>query len=615
MASPLHFRPLPPPAVTGFDFSDLDARIIQLSNREHPTKAERENLWLASCFLLREHAAAGRDIVQAKREIINRLWTFGVRLAQTEAANLHNLDRKFQRFTASGKVADRRIEANRARCAPKLSKEDRITLIKTAVYRCGGFVDFAWQTCLKENLLSAELIARHPAPKNHPARCPKNVRMQISPAIKQLYQYHVRPHHYANNVAPMVRDWDNVSAQDVYECDDKTLDVTCRVGKEENPKVTESFCRCQFMLMDDQKSEKALEFVLIAEANYNSKSIKRLFKKTFRKYGLPRKLQLENGMWKTAKLLGNNAANKLREEVENFGTHCGVQIGHALPGRSRTKIVELVFHQLDRKMYGVTGYIGSDEKTVKFERVKDAQLYTLEEWIVLLEKIVEDYNNTPRNIHGEFLTPNQAWEKNRRRNANGEIEPVPFLTPEFAYLLDAPPIHATVRPYGVQFKLAGESYRYHSDQLIDFQSNLFGQTVKVWFDPDASETAVVTDFKEQLYIPCVRVPKSPAFIQTEEDRMQFVKAGHPYRAFMRQVREHYSDLKPAYLAPHRPIVADVIARERARKIGDASKQARQLSSRIENTNFAESVALSAERRQQSIRELEEFERQNPTIFQ
>jgi hypothetical protein len=615
--SPPRRQEIPPPVMEGFDFADLAARVMQLQDRENPTTAERDNVWNATCQMLQDNAGAGRDVTQTKRIIIEWLWKYGPRLAETEAALTRNLERKHQLWIKAGKVTDRRIEANRARHAPKLSQEDRKTLIQVAVHQCGGLVDFAWQTCLKEKSLSAELMARHPAPKNHHARCPKNIRKQIAAVIAQLYQHHVHPHYNSNNVAPMQRDWSNVFAQDIYELDDKTLDVICEIVTEENWKVTRRKSRCQFIPVICAKSGKVLDFDAIAEANYNSVSIRTLIKKVCLKYGLPRKIQLENGLWKTAKLLGNNAKNKPFAEIENFGTRCGVEIRHALPGRARTKIVETVFRLLDRKMYGLPGYVGSDEKRMKFERVKDAQLYTYEEWITVLEKIVEDYNNTPSNsiVKGGFLTPNEVWEKCRRRNANGEIEPVSFLTPEFEYLLAAHCAQATVRNYGVQFTLAGESYRFHSDRLIDFQAGLFGQIVKVWFDPESPETAIVTDLKEQLFIPVIRITRSPANVETQEDVRRFVEAGGPHRSFMRQVRQHYSDLNPTYLAPRRPIVADVMARESARQIGDASKQARQLSTRISTENFEEFLVRSAEYRQKMVREQEEFERQHQHHFQ
>ena len=197
---------------------------------------------------------------------------------------------------------------------------------------------------------------------------PKSIRRQVATEIKALYLDNVRPHFNSNNVAPLTRDWSNVYAQDIYECDDKTLDVLCRITVEEKGEPVEREIRCQFLPMIDVKSGKILDFVLIGEAAYNTISIRTLITRTCKKYGLPGSFSFERGIWKIGKLLGNNAAGKPFAEVENFARRIGVPIHHALPGRARTKIVETVIRLLDRKMYGWPGYIGNDEMHKKFER-------------------------------------------------------------------------------------------------------------------------------------------------------------------------------------------------------------------------------------------------------
>src|SRR5208282_402494 len=154
-----------------------------------------------------------------------------------------------KRKKESGNLADKRREAGKKKRAPLLSAEDRAALIKLAVFKCGGLLDFAWQECLREKLLSHELLKRYRVPSNRRPQCPRTVRRQLAAEVAALYQEHVRPHFNSNNVAPITRDWSNVFAQDIYECDDKTIDVLCRITVEENGEQVERENRCQLLLM------------------------------------------------------------------------------------------------------------------------------------------------------------------------------------------------------------------------------------------------------------------------------------------------------------------------------------------------------------------------------
>ena len=388
------------------DCSALEIRLDLIANLPAPSVVERENLWNAAIDTYRAAILQGHKSGALKKELASWLWHHVPALGKSQVAIFRQLYRKIDRIAETGSLADKRREAAQDRRAPMLSKEDRTALIQKAVFECESHIDFAWQKCIKEKLLSAEILARYPARKGRRPRCPQNIRCQIQSNVEELYQHHARPHWNSNNIAPMTRDWSNVFAQDIYECDDKTLDVLYRSdeGKEN---------RAQFLPMIDAKSGKILDFVLIGESNYNSISIRTLMSKVCKKYGLPGKFQFERGIWKTGKLLGNNSTGKPFDEVENVGRRIGAPIHHALPGRARTKIVETVFKLLDRKMYGWPGYIGNDEMHRKFERARDNGLMSFDELFARLVAAVEDYNNTQSDsiVKGGYLSPKRSLGK------------------------------------------------------------------------------------------------------------------------------------------------------------------------------------------------------------
>jgi hypothetical protein len=488
-------------------------------------------------------------------------------------------------------------------------------LIQQAVFECGFFVDFAWQNCLNKKLLSDGLLKCYPASRSHRPRCPRAIRRQVAKEITALKQHHVRPHFNSNNVAPMTRDWSNVYAQDIYECDDKTLDVLCRVTVEDNGVQVDKEIRCQFLPMIDVKSGYVLDFVLIGESNYNSISVRTLINRVCKKYGLPNSFSFERGLWKNGKLLGNNATGKPFAEVENFARRIGVMIHHALPGRARTKIVETVIRLLDRKMYGWPGYIGKDEMHQKFERARENGLWTFDELFTHLVEAVADYNNTPSNsiVKDGYLTPNEVWKECRRKDERGQIVPAVKIPAQFEYLLAEHCAEVTVRDYGVKTSIGREQFQFHSAELVDFMSGLQGQKVKLWFDPGNTDSAVVTDLKEERFFPVTRVPNSPAHAVTPADFQMFAAASAPYRTYMRQVRQHYSDLKATYIPPFRATVVDVVSQVKAQARSEAkTKGNQQFIAR--QTRPVESSEDRAARSAAKRAAIEVFERENKYLF-
>ena len=557
------------------DFSALECRISNIANLQTPTLAERENLWTVA--VQTHHAAlqAGLRTAQVKKDLSVWLCARVPALGQSQVAIFRQLYRKIDRLAAAGNLADNRREDAKKRRAPVLSETDRAALVNEAVEVCGGLVDFAWQSCLRRKTLSAEILKRYPAPTNRRPRCPQRIRRQVAAEIAAVYQHRVRPHSNSNNVAPMTRDWRNVYAQDAYEIDDKTLDVLCRVTEEENGGPVEREIRCQFLPLIDVKSGKILDFVLIGEANYTSVSIRTLITRTCKKYGLPERFSFERGMFKNAKLLGNNARNRSFAEVENFATRIGIAIHHALPGRARTKIVETVFRLLDRKMYAWPGYIGNDEMHNKFERARDGGLWTYEELFAHLVKAVEDYNNTPSEsrVKDGYLTPNEVWQNCRRRNEKNEIVPVVKLPPEMEYLLAEHRAEVTVREYGVKTNIGSETFQFYSEELVHLARGFSGEKVALWFDPGNPDTAVVTDLKEERFLPVTRVPNAPAHATTPEEWQQFANASAPYRNHMRQLRQRQSDLKATFVPPFRATITDATAKVKAQARSEAKAKA------------------------------------------
>jgi hypothetical protein len=597
------------------DMSGLDAAYAGLGDNRNPTAMEKRGLWRAAVESLNEAIADGADAVLVKRDLAAWLFEKVPALSQSIPAIVRSLERKYARWKA-GINFDNRETANKARSTPALSKEDRDVLIGRAMFNHDGELDPAWVDCIRLKKFSREIIEAYPLPKRRRGRCPRAIREQVSAEKAQMMPWHRGPRHARLNGAHIERDWSNVFAGDRHSSDDKTLDVYFS-----NPDVpaTESLTRGQFLPMIDERSKKILDFCLVPDKSYNAFAIRSLIRRVCNRFGLPhRGWRFENGIWKSSRLLGNNRKGfSLTAIKENFASRLGLDIQHPKPGNARAKVVENVLGLLGRLMRGEPGYVGRDEAGEKMERVQRAILdvqagrltpaqagfYTLDEWMVRLHAVCEEYNNKQqesRVIGGnriEYLSPEEAYEKYQRRDTSGSLVPPVFLPPEQEYMLGEHMDNAMVKVNGVRFQLGKEPFGYNSPEL---QRHL-GEAVRYSFDPDAPSQIVVSDLKGSKFLA---VPRSGQ-LDAEAERDALRTECRKLEQFSAYARARYSELRSKFVPKRRPVLVDPEALEVGRKRADAKKN---LASERARSVAAETDKEKAELAHRRARADEFFER-------
>jgi hypothetical protein len=558
------------------DLGELECRLRLVVDKENPSTEERDCLWRIAVELLNEAVADGYDEAKAKVEIARCFDRFAVRLAKNQAAFIHNLERKLQRWDQTGSVSDLRMEANKAKRAPGLSQEDRDKIVQCAIFKKGGRLDLAWEECLRAKTLSAELIARYPIGRKR-VRSPKPIRRQLAAEIKRLNKQHIRPRHARLNGPYITRDWSGVFSNDWHSSDDITLPVY--FGAEG------TLTRGQFLPMIDVKSKRILDFVLIELKSYNAPTIRSLITRVCMKHGLPNKgWHFERGIWKDSKLIGGGEHVPGWAEVQNtFATRLGRRIMHALPGNARAKVVENVAGLLQNLMEGEPGYVGRDEQNVKYERVqkakkeveaggktyREAGFYSRAEWMFRLHEIAQEYNSRPQDsiVMGGRFSPDEAWEKFQERDSKGEIVGADKLPDELRYLLASHCDLVRVGRNGISFTLSGTTYRYKSEVT----GALEGEWLKIYFDHEQPDVLLISNPKGEdiRFVPCDFSP--PAFGATPDD---LARASGPNSAHLRAAKARYSDLPSKFVPPARPMVIEPDVREKARKIKEARTEGR-----------------------------------------
>jgi len=613
--------------VEGCDFTELALRVVRLADRQNPSLSEKNNLWRIACETFAELTRAGRDAAATKRLLASWLHKFVPALGNTEMAIVRNLERKLERHNSGQSVADLRRKAAKDRRAPKLSQADRDELVAYAVFKCDGELDPAWWQCLAGNKLSAEIKARYQLQTNKRTRCPRSIRDQVAKEISRLLAFHRSERQAKLNGPYIVRDWQNIFAGDYFSSDDITLPVLYYVP---DGNGWFELTRGQFLPLIDVRSKRILYFVLIDGKSYNAAAIRSLINKTGMLYGLPRKgFHFERGIWANASLLGGGTALPWEEAEQTFADRLGIRIIHSLPGNARAKIVENVAGLFQNLLPGEPGYVGRNEMVVKYDRVQKAKrevesrrlhpaeagFLSAEQWASQrLPELCAEYNAKPQqsDVFGGYMSPDEAWERFQLRDTAGAVVGLTRLPDDLRYLLASQRVPVTVRRGRVKLPFSKAHYTVSGSNLFD------GQELLAWYDPEAPETLIVTDHKNENVVCLRREILAPAYGATPDE---FKQATAAMREQNRHERARYCALASKYMPPTRANIADPASLEVGRRMESTKLEikSRPLPGALEyrNTqpqNDAEYLRKLDER-ERRLAELEEFERAHGKLFE
>lgn len=570
-------------SLQGIDFEALECRFQAVANPHSLTRKERLSILGCAAETLNSAIADGtEDEASAKRSVADWLGAQGLE------RSIRSLERDLVRLRKHKILFDRRAEVNKMKRAPVLSQADRDALVWRAIQPVGTNIDAAWIKCVREKLISQEIIDRYPLPKHRRPKCPKRIRSQIAAEVARLYPHHLGPRHARLIGADIRRDWSNVPSGAMYSCDDHTPDVYYYV-----PDGQDWFLmmRGQFLPVIDVRSKKILDFVLIDAPNYNALAIRCLFKRVCLRFGVPDIWHLECGLWKKSKLLGRGGSSRgssFTELEQNFAERLGTKIINALPGNAKTKVIENVFSLLVRRFPGEIGYVGNDEMHVKFERVRAAiaavekgpkngthpaalGLRSGDEWQARLEGHCTEYNNTAQESrvmggdHVVYKSPEVAWLDYRQRDASGAIVEPLILPKDLAGMLTDHQQQVQITRNGISL-LSGK-YRYRSTELAKY----VGEIMLASFDPDDPSVIVVQDLKGEIFLGVPLVPDVPALADPET----LTLGSKETAAFNRVAKARYSQLAAKWLPKGRPVIADAEAREKARNMEAARASCRE----------------------------------------
>lgn len=370
--------------------------------------------------------------------------------------------------------------------------------------------------------------------------------------------------------AHVERDYSKLVSMQVVNADDFTFPVYFWVPDELG---WYTLTRGQCLLMLDVRSWKVIAWSLQPERNYNSLVIRTLMNRVCAGWGIPNVWYFEQGIWKNALLVKDQAPAGWRDalswnESKSGWERIGVQFKHAI--RARSKPVERVGGLLQDLMHGVRGYCGRNEREdcpevtkramddVKFKRVQHpGELFlSFDEWNEQLGAIIDRYNAASQD--GEVLQglcPAEAFETHWPHT-----NPPAKMDANSWHLVShySRPVQVTAN--GISFRIGARKFTYRNERTGADR----GKEVLIHFDPECPDLLCVTDMnRKNPYL--VERARKVDFLAEPGDEVLELELGKA-AAHSKHPRARYHVLKARFAPTFRRNIVDVATAETAQEI-------------------------------------------------
>ena len=574
------------------------------------TTQQRAEIWTEAVnsyqAVLMNGKSPGATVEEVATELLRRF----PQISATREAAMRQLYRKVNRIETDGKIADLRSQANRKRQKGELSPEDRVAFNQALIYRHYGDIDKAWRDCLVNKKFSQELRTQNPIDETRRTRCPKWVRRQYTRRlIKRMLDLAHRPRKARQN-GPYIHNLHSHGAGNVFSIDDVTLEIYFKPPAGDPCPLR----RGQFFPLVDCRSKKILAIGLVNADGYRQDEPLIVVKRGFKHYGIAREIvHVENGVWEKGKLLGGRTYDSESEIKRNFAERLGIRLINSMPAAPRGKIVENILKLLQMRIRGNANWVGPDEKKLTFEHSKgaiqdvlsgrktaeEAGFWLFNEWFAFLrDVIVPEYNATKQmslvmgGTKEVYMSPNEAWEAFQPRDSNGETIGMDRLSEELEWLFDHREI-VNVGRNGIHLPYCG-GLNYKGGDSGKF----LGQDIIVYFDPEKTERVHISDLKQECW---GIVPQDAQIPRWTASREQLADAFGRIKEHDSRARMLVAEIKSAYKAPPRRIIADAAALEIGRGM-----QEREAALRSTRENTRRTINSDNRQLSNSRRELNEF---------
>lgn len=351
--------------------------------------------------------------------------------------------------------------------------------------------------------------------------------------------------------AYLVRDYENILSNDVWEADYHSCDFWVK-----DDKSGKQF-RPHLIVWIDVRSRKIMSFGLFESSN--SYGTVTTFKSAVKRYGIPKKVYLDNGREFLVSDFGGRGRRKKDASV-NYGTsilmRLGVKMHNAIPAHGQSKLIERFFktfkENFSKFIKTYTGGTPTERPESLLKTMEnDNNIPLLSKMNELVEAYIEyEYNVTTSYAAGlKGRTPNQCYRDclfEKRTACEEDLNLLLLRTEKLQ----------TVQRNGVKLTIKGEDIWYYSTELI---LNWQGKKVFVKYDPESLDTVRVYDENEK-YILTAEISKKGGYNFEEGADLEAIKEVNKKRRELKNAVKKYK--KSDIASPEATKIIEAIAREK-----------------------------------------------------
>lgn len=342
-----------------------------------------------------------------------------------------------------------------------------------------------------------------------------------------------------NYASTCIRDLTNMSSNQYWVADHHIFDVLVNCNGE--------IGRPWMSAWQDLRSKKIVGYVLNMVSNPNANIVIDSFAHAVERFGIPECVLLDNGKDYKAFDMFNN------ENFLSISNRLQISVVNANPYNAKSKPIERYFKTLEEKYCKfLPSYVGNDPKkrpeklSVTNKKVKDLDLaMPYDDFVKLVAKIVEDYNNTPHSGNGmNNRTPNEIYKTSFKK-------PLRLAAGEDGITLQSLFLRATkglsVTKNGVRVKVNNTiGYKYYDcDELIRIR----GKKVIVHYRGDDTEKVYVHDLLDR-YLCTAYMIRYSTQTGSENDLQAIKDTQHKNRKLREIVRAAKPDIPEANIATY-----------------------------------------------------------------
>ncbi len=581
------------------DFAELEQHLAACGNPHDPTETERAGVWTLALEKFTSLVRASESEKSAGRRVREFLFARAKFLSTTRNALRMAFERKLARWQADAGDA-KALRDRREENGPsfQLPGNDRDLLIHRAVFYYRGDIAPAWRDLLRGGKFSPDVLQRYTAAAAKKSYVPATVMDSISAEVEILTVMHQGPRAFDAIKGHVTRSYDGISSLQCVSGDDFTMNTYFYVP---DGNGWFELTRGQVILFIDFRSSRILGWALEPRRSYSSLTIRSLCTHVFGEFGVPQVLYFERGMWKSATLLKGKTDPFTIAEISQGLREFGITFKHAI--RPRTKTVERIGGLFQNIAEAEPGYCGRDERRdapeslrpqmaeVEARKVHPSKyFYSFAQWHQRIGQLVEQYNTEAQEGHMlAGMSPDQAFEAHVDRT-----NPPLQFSAGLRYLLAHDKRTARVTLNGVTIQIGKQKFNYKGREI----AHLVGRDVLAWFDPEDTETIVVTN-PDRTNPICVARSQNPNALESVIDPAAGTLACELARVADQAsyMKTRFTVVKAKFPLPQRQILAAAQAVElgeeiTAQKAKITETQQRQRRQRSQAQRFLQDTGIA-----------------------